>query len=319
MQELEGLAPRSIQSRYCGSGTTLTSANEYITMLLEIADNAFAGDRSPISQEEGEDRLYHLHIFRQHANGWARNNLEHGPFVLVHGDLELFNLLFDENMNIVSVLDWEWSRVVPCQFFRPPLWLSSTPIEDLSYGYNYKVFLAYFDKFLAVLRVLEQEKYGNEILANEWESGKQKSGFMVANALENWTAQDWFASRWINSRVYGGKEDLQLRIKEFIQADHSRQAFIESRVLGVAPSTSQHNQPNESCDKLMDRGNPSASDYKRCLTRLWKTLTSCYARSLPLAMGSILVAGVSLLFWRRRLFQFSFSFSTYAIPPKLNR
>lgn len=216
-------------------------------------------------------------------------------------------------MNIVSVLDWEWSRVVPCQFFKPPLWLNSTPIEDLSYGYQYKTFLAHFDKFLAVLRVLEQEKYGNEILTNEWETGKQKSGFMVANALENWTAIDWFANRWINPRVYGGKEDLQPRIKEFMQADPTRQAFIERRVLGVAPSTSQYNQPNESCDKLLDRGVPSASDCKRCLTRLWKTLIPCYARPLPLAMGSLLlVAGVSLLFRRRRLFQFSFSFSPYA-------
>jgi aminoglycoside phosphotransferase (APT) family kinase protein len=44
-----------------------------------------------------------------------------GPFVLVHGDLELFNLLVDDNMDIIAVLDWEWSRVVPRQFFIPPL------------------------------------------------------------------------------------------------------------------------------------------------------------------------------------------------------
>ncbi|KAH6722167.1 kinase-like domain-containing protein [Leptodontidium sp. MPI-SDFR-AT-0119] len=167
LQELDGLAPHNIQSRYCGSSNTLTSASEYITMLLEIADNAFAGDRSPISQDEAEDRLYHLHIFHQYSKGWANKNLEHGPFVLVHGDLELFNLIFDDNMNIVSVLDWEWSRVVPCQFFKPPLWLNSAPIEDLSYGYQYKDFLTHFDKFLAVLHVLEQRRYGDEILANE--------------------------------------------------------------------------------------------------------------------------------------------------------
>lgn len=96
--------------------------------------------------------------------------------------------------------------MVPSQFFKPPMWLNSTPIEDLSYGYQYRSFLAYFDKFLAVLRVLEQEKYGNEILTNEWETGKQKSGFMVANALENSTAMDWFANRWINSRFCGGEK-----------------------------------------------------------------------------------------------------------------
>ncbi|PVH69409.1 hypothetical protein DL98DRAFT_541634 [Cadophora sp. DSE1049] len=124
MQELEGLAPRCIQSRYYGSGSTLTSATEYVAILLKIADNTFTGDRSPISQEEGEDQLYHLHIFRQYA--------------------------------------------IP----------------------QYKNFLTHFDKFLAVLRVIKQEQYGNEILTKEWEIGKQKSGFMVANALENWTAID---------------------------------------------------------------------------------------------------------------------------------
>ncbi|KAH7363987.1 phosphotransferase enzyme family protein [Rhexocercosporidium sp. MPI-PUGE-AT-0058] len=295
MQELEGRAPHCVQSRYCGSGTTLTSANKYITMLLEISDNAFAGDRSPISQEEGEDRLYHLHIFRQYVNGWVNNNFEHGPFVLVHGDLELFNLLFDDNMNVISVLDWEWSRVVPCQFFKPPLWLNSTSIEDLSYGYQYKGFLAHFDKFLAVLRVLEQKKYGNEILANEWETGKQKSGFMVANALENWTAIDWFANRWINCRVYDGKKTLSSRITEFMQAEPTRQALIRRKVLRVAPSTSQHNDPNESCINFLDCA------VQGCLARSWKTISLCCARPLPVAIGSLLlVAGVSLLFRRRR-------------------
>ena len=190
-------------------------------------------------------------------------------------------------MNIVSVLDWEWSRVVPCQFFVPPLWLNNTPIEELSYGYQYKDFLTHLDKFLAVLRVVEQEQYGNGLLTKEWETGKQKSGFMVAHALENWTAMDWFASRWINSRVFAGKADLKSRIKAFMEADLTRQALIKRRV---------------------DRGLSSGSDCKRycdCvqegLTRLWKNLISGYSQPLPLTMGSILLfVGVSLLFRRRR-------------------
>jgi hypothetical protein len=63
IQELEGLVLYSIQSRYCSSGITLTSANEYIIILLEITDNTFARDCSLILQEEGEDYLYHLYIF----------------------------------------------------------------------------------------------------------------------------------------------------------------------------------------------------------------------------------------------------------------
>lgn len=68
---------------------------------------------------------------------------------------------------------------------------------------------------------------------------------MIANALENWTAIDWFANRWINPRVYGGKQDLKSRIEEFIRADPTRQASIKRRIFGVAPSTPQHDQPNE--------------------------------------------------------------------------
>jgi len=59
-------------------------------MLLPIADNAFARGRGTVSElEEGEDQLYHLHMFRHHAEEWIDRNLDHGPFVLVHGDLEI--------------------------------------------------------------------------------------------------------------------------------------------------------------------------------------------------------------------------------------
>ena len=87
-------------------------------------------------------------------------------------------------MEIISVLLWEWwSRVVPCQFFNPPLWLNSTLIVDSSCGYQYRDFLDLFDQFLAIMRVREQSRFGKELLLNEWHEGKQKSGFMVANAL----------------------------------------------------------------------------------------------------------------------------------------
>jgi aminoglycoside phosphotransferase (APT) family kinase protein len=82
-------------------------------MLLQIADNAFAKRPGTPSQEKGEEILCHLHMFRQYAESWVHRSLDNGPFVLIHGDREIFNLILDEDANIVSVLDWEWSRVVP--------------------------------------------------------------------------------------------------------------------------------------------------------------------------------------------------------------
>ncbi|KAH6622646.1 phosphotransferase enzyme family protein [Chaetomium tenue] len=198
MQELEGLEPSAIQDLYYSSGT-LSSASRYVAMQLDLADNAFARGRGTVSDaKQGRDRLYHLHMFRQFTQGWLNDKFDHGPFVLAHGDLEIFNLVLDHDLNIVSVLDWEWSRVVPVQLFRPPLWLDSTTIENLCHGARYRRYLERFDSFLDVLRARERERYGNELLANEWNKQKQKSGFMVAYALENWTAMDWFANRYIN-------------------------------------------------------------------------------------------------------------------------
>ncbi|SPQ23240.1 29d6bc0f-2a66-4312-bc02-5c27108df120 [Thermothielavioides terrestris] len=40
---------------------------------------------------------------RQYAEGWVDHRLDQGPFVFDHGDLQIFNLNLDDQMNIVSV------------------------------------------------------------------------------------------------------------------------------------------------------------------------------------------------------------------------
>jgi hypothetical protein len=44
----------------------------------------------------------------------------------------MFNLILNETMEIIGVLDWEWSRVVLLQFFIPPLWLGGSTPYNLS-------------------------------------------------------------------------------------------------------------------------------------------------------------------------------------------
>ncbi len=310
MQELEGLASSEIQNLYYGASGTLSSANEYVAMLLQIADNALSKGPGTPSQEEGEDLLYHLHIFRQYAEGWVDHSLDNGPFVLVHGDLEIFNLLLGHDMSIVSVLDWEWSHMVPRQFFKPPLWLSNTGIENMSYGYRYKDNLKLFDKFLAILRIREQERYGNELLADEWDKAKQNSGFMVANALENWTAMDWFTNRYINFSFYGGKEDLEERITAFIQDDPSRKAFIKKKVLDWDSYTAELEQLNtnsrdfditKSALAAPDRKDQSASATQDFISWIRKISVPLLTRNFLFAIGAIVIisAGASYLSARR--------------------
>ncbi|KAK3364154.1 phosphotransferase enzyme family protein [Lasiosphaeria hispida] len=220
MQELEGLQPSSIQAPYYKPDGRLASANQYMAMLLAISDNAFAQGRGHVSEEDqGGDALYHLHLFRQYAQQWVDPLLNHGPFVMVHGDLEPFNLIVNDDMKIISILDWEWSRMVPRQFFLPPLWLRYCDTTKLAYDFVYQDYLKRFHHLLDLVRTQELERFGQALLANKWTVAEKDSGFLVANALENWTDMDWFAHRYINWKWYHGqgKEGLDARVKAFMQ------------------------------------------------------------------------------------------------------
>jgi hypothetical protein len=247
MQELEGLRPSHIQASYYADGNSLTSASDYVAMLLEIADHAFVQGRSSVLEgdEDGRDALYHLHIFRRFAEQWVDKRLDRGPFVLVHGDLEPFNLLVNQDLEIVSVLDWEWSRVVPLQFFKPPLWLGNPDTTKLAYNFVYTDYLKRFDQFQAILKDREINTYGTDTLFGEWDLAKVDSGFLVANALESWTDMDWFAFRYINWKCYGGKKDLKERVIAFIEEDPARETLVARKVREGTQYTVELNQLEE--------------------------------------------------------------------------
>lgn len=81
--------------------------SDYMLMLLRIAWNAFKkGRKSVYSEEDGKETLYHLHYFFQFAEKkWLNPVLNGGPFVLVHGDLNPYNLIVNENLDIVALLN----------------------------------------------------------------------------------------------------------------------------------------------------------------------------------------------------------------------
>jgi hypothetical protein len=114
IQELEGLQFSNIQISFYNNKSLLTSANNYIAILFQIMDNVFVKGWSNIfEKDQDEDILYHFYIFREYTKGWIDCRFDQDLFVLVHNDLEFFNLIINKNMNIILVLDWEWSRVIP--------------------------------------------------------------------------------------------------------------------------------------------------------------------------------------------------------------
>ncbi|KYK61367.1 phosphotransferase enzyme family protein [Drechmeria coniospora] len=198
--QVEGLDPFATQSSYHADRSTLNSANKYVDMRLQISSNAFFKSRTNIEHGMGASVLYHFHRFCQHARTWTDSTLDQGPFVLVHGDLGPQNLMVNETLDVVAVLDWEWSRV---------LYLL-TALSD----------------FLRVVKDQELRTFGNDTLCSEWTIRKDDAGPLVANALENWTDIDWFAYRYLSQ---GRDDELVERIEAFMEADPIRGFIVQMK------------------------------------------------------------------------------------------
>lgn len=138
--QVQGLNTFITQSSYHGEGHVLTSANVYINMRLQICWNAFVKSQS-VERDMSANVLYHHFLFHEHTRKWTDPALDQGPFVLVHGDLGPHNLIVDDGMKVTAVIDWEWSRVVPVQFFAPPLWLTCRDTVSLSAPSSCKLYM----------------------------------------------------------------------------------------------------------------------------------------------------------------------------------
>ncbi|KAI1124703.1 phosphotransferase enzyme family protein [Nemania abortiva] len=308
MQELDGFGPSAIQTSYYGSSGVLASAGAYTSMLLQLADNAFAKNPSSVAnnEEEGAESLYYLNTFRQFAEQWVDPRFERGPFVLVHGDLEPFNLLVDDELKIVCVLDWEWSRIVPLQFFKPPLWFANPDTSNLAYRFMYDSYLSKFDTFLSIVRTQEKERYGNENLSNEWAEAKADSGFLVADALENWTAIDWFAFRYIDRKWYR-KKHLKERVQMFMDEDPTRKIFIAKKLQEGISYNAAIETLKKTVEHDVDVEANSASQPESSIlgNRFLRAMTLSVAKfadwQTVLGGGVFLILGVSYLFGHRFL------------------
>ncbi|KAH9219816.1 hypothetical protein DL95DRAFT_422631 [Leptodontidium sp. 2 PMI_412] len=231
IMEVEGLQPLCIMADYGGETGVLTSANDYISMLLRIARNAFEKGRKNVYDEfDGRDSLYHLDQFSQFVKTkWLNPTLDNGPFVLSHGDLEMYNLLVNENLDILAVLDWEWSCVIPLQLFMPPTWITNRPITTLSWGIFYGDYITNLNNFRAVIKDRELRMYGEELLSRDWASVHTDGGILIGSALENWADADYVAGRYLDKFLHLRK-DLQGRIKQFMEENPSYECLIARKV-----------------------------------------------------------------------------------------
>lgn len=187
LQQLAGLQPSRVREVRGPRGPVCT-ATEYVSMLLAMTWNVFYNSPAVTQdQDDAEQTLYYLYQFDRFVRQeWFDESLDHEPFVLSHGHLVDRNIIVDDDMRIVAVLGWEWSRVVPLQLFNPPLWLVSNSPELLASRQFYDHHVQELDMFVTILREREESQPGGSSshLADEWQDIHKRGGLLVAEALE---------------------------------------------------------------------------------------------------------------------------------------
>lgn len=119
--------------RYLPPNQTFTSTIDYVYFIIRLLFNDF--HRGPDSiMDEGDARcyLYSIHASQGVLTEWVRPEYNHGPSILIHGDFRPSNIIIDDDFNILSILDWEWSHTFPAQLLVPPSWL--TNLEAIKLG-----------------------------------------------------------------------------------------------------------------------------------------------------------------------------------------
>ncbi|KAI1959028.1 hypothetical protein LOZ58_004736 [Ophidiomyces ophidiicola] len=131
-QSLAGAEP----CRYISPNQIYHSTIDYVFMVHQaLLDDFYRVPGSISSEVDARAYLYNIYQLRQFLMEWVKPELNHGPFVLMHGDLRSANILVDEDLNITSVLDWEWTHTIPQQMFVPPSWLTGCELIGVTKQY----------------------------------------------------------------------------------------------------------------------------------------------------------------------------------------
>ncbi|WEW61693.1 hypothetical protein PRK78_007185 [Emydomyces testavorans] len=135
---------------------TFNSTIDYVYMIMRLIFNDFYRGRDCIiNQDDAQWYLYSIYTLQSILMEWVHPQYNHGPFVLMHGDLRPPNIVVDDDLNIVSILDWEWSHTVPVQMFVPPSWLTNQGILQISKDISTIGYLAAVYSFIR--RTTDQE------------------------------------------------------------------------------------------------------------------------------------------------------------------
>lgn len=199
--------------------TTFTTTSSYFEALADLNIEHLIHQRNDAveSADDCRRKFVARQLFRKLARDKRLTNpsLENGPFKIWCDDLRPANVLLNETMEIVGVVDWEFTYTAPVEFsYAPPWWLLIEKPEFWSKGIENwtRVFDDRLKTFLDVMKDcedtsirqgrLKEDQRLSRPMQQSWKSGD----FWIMYAVLNSFAFDAIYWQKIDPRFFGPTE-----------------------------------------------------------------------------------------------------------------
>ncbi|KAH8707879.1 hypothetical protein HC256_010040 [Beauveria bassiana] len=148
----------------------------YLSDLLSLQDAKLRGQPNAIFDvEDGQRQLAACAGMRAVMHHFVDPGTRDGPFYLTLNDLIQSNIFVDEQWNVTSIIDLEWTHTLPAEMQSPPYWLTSKSVDGFYEQKDREEFDEAVKEYLTVYEEEEVRRGGSgrqaEVQRRAWDSG----------------------------------------------------------------------------------------------------------------------------------------------------
>ena len=144
---------------------TYSTSDSYFMDLLSCHDYRLRyAPNSVRDKADGEAQLATLTMMRALLPHFSCQDYRRGPFIMTLTDLHQSNLFVDNDWNIKSLVDLEWTCSLPVEMLHPPYWLTNRGVDQLYKGAHLDAFSVIHAEFMTVF---EEEERANPLAGNK--------------------------------------------------------------------------------------------------------------------------------------------------------
>ncbi|KAJ6781954.1 hypothetical protein PWT90_02019 [Aphanocladium album] len=155
---------------------TYLEVDPYISDLLSLQDSKLRYQpNSMLDTDDGKRQMAALTCLRATLHHFLDARYRQGPFYLTLTDLHRSNIFVDENWNIKTIIDLEWTHTLPVEMQSPPYWLTSKAVDGFKEKQHLEEYEKVLKEYLAVYKDEEIKRNGSswqaELQLRTWQRG----------------------------------------------------------------------------------------------------------------------------------------------------